>query len=308
MIVERENAIAGFVKKPFYYAEIEVDGLIAASEKYEDKVVADEIVRDCRVSPVRVISVERKEKSVSPPKLYDLNTLQREANRKYGYTAAQTLEYAQSLYEKKFATYPRKDSSFLANDMADSAAALIGTLNRMSDFGGYIPDCLNVGNILDSTKVSDHTAILPTESVSAAVFNTLPTGEGNILKMLIFRLISAVCGKFVYEETRVNLECAGTKFKSVGKSVISLGWKAVDGNDKNEIDFFIPKMEKNDELKITSAALKEGFTAPPKRFTDDTLLSAMECAGDFSDVPDVERRGIGTPATRAGVIENQIKK
>ncbi|GHU46383.1 DNA topoisomerase [Clostridia bacterium] len=307
MIVERENAINGFVKKPFYYAEIEVDNLIAASEKYDDKVVVDEIVRDCRISPVKVISVERKEKSILPPKLYDLTTLQREANRKYGYTAAQTLDYAQSLYEKKLATYPRTDSRFLADDMADSAAVLIGKLNRMSDFGGYVPDCLNIGNVLDSTKVSDHTAILPTEIVSAADFNKFPTGEKNILTMLIFRLISAVCGKYVYEETTVNLECAGTKFKTVGKSVINLGWKAVEGREKNETETFIPKINENENLTVTSATLKEGFTAPPKRFTDDTLLSAMETAGDFSDVPDVERRGIGTPATRSNILERLIK-
>ncbi|GHU45715.1 DNA topoisomerase [Clostridia bacterium] len=313
MIVERENDIANFVKNPFYYAEVQFDGFTAVSKKFDDKNIANETVNNFLANPIKFVSVEKKEKSAAPPKLYDLTTLQRESNRFFGYTAAQTLEYTQSLYEKKLATYPRTDSRYLTDDMGEKASLILCILGSMREFGEYVPECMNIRNVLKSAAVSDHPAIIPTEFIGSFNLSTLPTGEHNILTLIAFRLISAVCGKFTYEETTVTLDCGGTILKAHGKNVINEGWKKVDGREKNEEDKFLPSIAENAVLTANSAIVKEGATSPKSHYTDDTLLSAMETAGDKinktaeNDMSVIVDKSLGTPATRAGVIEKLIK-
>ena len=304
MTVEREAAIASFRPEPFYMVMLKMEDCMASSERFKDKSQAEELLAECRkISQALVQKSEHKEKSERPPTLYDLTTLQRDANRLLGYSAQQTLDYTQALYEKKLVTYPRTDSRYLTEDMAAGLPGLAMDTAVAFGFRGAIP--VHAKQVIHNQKVSDHHAILPTQSVARADLSSLPAGEVSILRLITARLLSAVGEPYRYAETTVQIECAGQTFTAKGKTVLDEGWKAVERailsdtaeKDKEKLGI-LPEVQGQETLPILDAQLKEGRTTPPKHFTEDTLLAAMEA----------ERRGIGTPATRAGVIEKLVKK
>jgi DNA topoisomerase-3 len=301
MLVKRESEIANFVKTPFYTAELDLGGFSATSERFASKADAEILISGNMIATIK--SVSQTEKSIAPPNLYDLTTIQREANRMFGFTAQQTLDYVQSLYEKKFATYPRTDSRYLTDDMAASATELVHAINASAP--------CDATQVINSKKVSDHHAIIPTaEGVNTDV-TALPSGEAAILKMLKTRLICAVGEKHRYLETAVIVELNDAEFKSKGKVVLHNGWKdyasTIQDNEMDENgESNLPLLAEGQTFPA-SGAVKEGFTTPPKHLTEDTLLSAMESAGAEDMPDDAERKGLGTPATRASIIEKLVK-
>ncbi len=313
-LTEREKEISSFQKQKFYQVEIDCGDFCAISEKIESKTDAEKVKQKCLGKTAVVQSVEQKQKTEKPPKLYDLTTLQREANKIYGYTAQQTLEYLQSLYEKKLATYPRTDSNYITEDMKESITELITVISQKT---GIEITTQNTENIVDSSKVSDHHALLPTKSIETANLSELPAGERNIVKLLLYRLLIAVGEAYCYAETNVLLECEGTFFKTNAKNVLQKGWKDIlevfqktlREKTKKESEIILPNLEKGQQIKGVKSSVKEGMTAPPKHFTEDTLLLAMENASaeDFKQIENAEKKGLGTPATRAGIIEKLIK-
>ena len=313
-LTEREKEISSFQKKKFYQVEIDCGNFCAISEKIESKTDAEKSKQKCLGKTAIVQSVEQKQKTEKPPKLYDLTTLQRESNKIYGYTAQQTLEYLQSLYEKKLATYPRTDSNYITEDMKNSITELIDIIVKKIDIEVTTQ---NIENIVDGSKVSDHHALLPTKSIQTANLSELPAGERNILKLLVYRLLIAVGEVYCYAETNILLECEKTIFKANAKNILQKGWKDVleafqktlREKTKKESEFLLPELEKGQQIKGVKSSIKEGITAPPKHFTEDTLLLAMENASteDFKQIKNAEKKGLGTPATRAGIIEKLIK-
>ena len=314
MTVEREAAIAAFKPEPFYIIQLQTGGCMASSERFKDKSQAEELLAECRKSSQTVVQKsERRERSERPPALYDLTTLQRDANRLLGYSAQQTLDYTQALYEKKLVTYPRTDSRYLTEDMAAGLLGLVMDTAVAFGFRGAIP--VHAKQVINNQKVSDHHAILPTQSVARADLSYLPAGEASILRLIVARLLAAVGEPYRYAEITVQFECAGQTFTAKGKTVLDKGWKAVeravfgDTAEKVEenLDVLTEAQDKK-TLPILDAQLKEGRTTPPKHFTEDTLLAAMESAGADAMPEEAERRGIGTPATRAATIEKLVQK
>ena len=314
MTVEREAAIAAFKPEPFYIIQLQTGGCMASSERFKDKSQAEELLAECQKSHQAVVQKsERKEKAERPPALYDLTTLQRDANRLLGYSAQQTLDYTQALYEKKLVTYPRTDSRYLTEDMAAGLPGLVMDTAVAFGFRGAIP--VHAKQVIHNQKVSDHHAILPTQSVAGADLSSLPAGEASILRLIAARLLAAVGEPYRYAETTVQFECAGQTFTAKGKTVLDEGWKAVErvilGNaaEKGEENLeVLTEVQDKETLPVRDAQLKEGRTTPPKHFTEDTLLAAMESAGADTMPEEAERRGIGTPATRAATIEKLVQK
>jgi DNA topoisomerase-3 len=313
MICERDDAISNFVKEKYFNVHLNGTGLL---EKIKEQSEAEKIKSECNGNTAIVRSVKREKKSANPPKLYDLTTLQREANRLYGFTAQQTLDYTQSLYEMKLVTYPRTDSRYLTDDMGKTAREIISAvLEKMPCFSGltYAPD---VSKILNSKKVSDHTGLIPTSQISLVSLDSVPDGERKILFLIANKLLCATAGKYEYESVSAEIECAGYVFKSHASTVINDGWKAVDRRFKSgqkvnsdEIDTAeIPlDFSEGETLENIICSVTEHYTSPPKHYTEDTLLSAMERAGTDEITEDAERSGLGTPATRASIIEKLIK-
>ena len=312
MTVEREAAIMPFKPEPFYIIQLQTGGCMASSERFKEKAQAEALLAECRKFGQAVVQkTERKEKSERPPALYDLTTLQRDANRLLGFSAQQTLDYAQALYEKKLVTYPRTDSRYLTEDMAAGLPGLVMDTAAAFGFRGAIP--VHAKQVINDKKVSDHHAILPTQSVAKADLSSLPVGEANILRLIAARLLAAVGEPHRYAETVVLFECAGQTFTAKGKTVLDEGWKAIErqvlgGPDRDSVPDALPDVLEQTTLPVLSAELKEGHTTPPKHFTEDTLLAAMESAGAETMPEDAERRGIGTPATRAATIEKLLQK
>ena len=313
MTVVREAAIAAFVPEKFYTVDLELtSGCTASSKRFAQKADAELLLSKCRKEErVTVQKMERKEKSESPPQLYDLTALQRDANRLLGFTAQQTLDYAQSLYEKRLITYPRTDSRFLTEDMAASLPGLVTDTGKAFAVEEPIP--IHVQQVINGSKVTDHHALLPTKSMANADLAALPAGERNVLRLISARLLCAVGEPHRYAETTLTTICAGEEFTAKGKEVLEEGWKAVERkvladilNRKQELTA-LPNAAEN-ECGILNAELKEGQTTPPKHFTEDTLLHAMETASADSMPEGVERQGIGTPATRAATIEKLVQK
>ena len=314
MTVSREAAIDAFQPELFYLIQIQTGGYMASSNRFKDKSQAEALLAECRKASQAVLQKnERKEKTERPPALYDLTTLQRDANRLLGYSAQQTLDYTQALYEKKLVTYPRTDSRYLTEDMEPGLPDLIRQTAAHFGVTGEIP--IHTQQVINSKKVSDHHAILPTRSMAKADLSSLPGGEGHVLRLIAARLLVAVGDPYRYVETTVQMECAGQVFTAKGKTVLAEGWKAVEravlgdtaGKDKEKLEL-LPEVQEQETLPVLDAQLKEGKTSPPKHFTEDTLLSAMETAGKEELPEEAERRGIGTPATRAGIIEKLVKK
>ena len=314
MTVVREAAIVAFVPQKFYTVELELtSGCTASSRRISEKDAAENLLAECRKEMISTIQkVTRKEKSENPPLLYDLTALQRDANRLLGFTAQQTLDYAQSLYEKRLTTYPRTDSRFLTEDMAASLPGLV------ADTGGAFaveePFPIHVQQVINGSKVNDHHALLPTKSMAKADLAALPAGERNILRLIAARLLCAVGEPHRYAETTLTTICAEEEFSAKGKVVLSDGWKAVERKMLGELlgkqkePAVLPDVQEQSQCCVTGAELKEGQTSPPKSYTEDTLLSAMQAAGADSMPQGVERQGIGTPATRAATIEKLVQK
>ena len=315
MLVEREGKITTFHKDKYFNIHVEKDGLTADMEKIKTEDEAKTIAAACDKKQAVVSSVRKETKTVNPPKLYDLTTLQREANRYYSFTAQQTLELVQSLYEKKLLTYPRTDSQFITDDMEGTARQVIGIICRkVSIFDGLSHDP-DIGRITNNTKVTDHHAIIPTVQLEKQDISELPESEQKIIRLVAMRLLSSTGEKHIYDETQITLSCEGYEFKSKGKTVTQEGWKAVEQcfkaslktKDKEESEKVLPAVNENDILCPVSASVTEHYTTPPKQYTEDTLLSAMETAGNEEFDDDTEKKGLGTPATRAGIIEKLVK-
>ena len=317
ILLDRENAIAGFQKEKYYTVKLKADGLDAVSEKITDEREAKRIAGECSGKSAVVKSVKTERKTVNPPKLYDLTTLQRDANRLYGYTAQQTLDYTQSLYEMKLCTYPRTDSCFLTDDMGDTAGKTAETVMRSLPLVNGIEFIPDTSKVLNSAKVSDHTAIIPTLSLAGTNLDEVPNGEKNILFLIACRLLCAVSAPYIYDTVTAEIWCNGFSFAAKGRTVISEGFKAIENafkqkqkcKDESEDNAEEPALSLTEGQTImgVSSDVCENYTQPPKHFTEDTLLSAMERAGVEDITEDVERSGLGTPATRAAIIEKLTK-
>ena len=318
MILEREVQIAAFQSASFYTVQLDCGFLTATSERLTNRAEAERIAGLCNGGEARISKLERKERPENPPRLYDLTSLQRDANRLLGYTAQQTLDYAQALYEKKLATYPRTDSQYLTSHMTGSIQALSDTVKNALPFSCNDPLYCNVSQVVDDNKVSDHHAMIPTAVVNHSTLTELPVGERSILTLLIVRLLCAVSDPCHVNETIATLECKGVLFTTKGRQVTDMGWKAihnaylatlkdapVDATDDTSSQA-LPAL--NDELMFlpVGASVKEGRTTPPKSYTEATLLSVMETAGAEDMPSDAERKGLGTSATRAGMIEKLV--
>ena len=302
LLVQREAEIAAFQSEPFYTVQLDC-GFSAVSERMKDRKTADSISGACKGNTAKVVSVECKEKSEKAPALYDLTSLQRDANRILGYTAQQTLDYLQSLYEKKLCTYPRTDSRFLTDDMEGSVPGLVYAAAAIC--GAVAPDAVQAKQVCSSKKVTDHHAIVPTVSAGAFDLAALPLGEREVLKLVSKGLLRGVCNAHRYAETVIGIECAGHSFTAKGKTVLAPGWKMYD-QEQSEKQTALPEVAEGQELPVSGASVKTGKTTPPKHYTEDTLLSAMETAGAKDMPEDAERKGIGTPATRAGILEKLV--
>lgn len=306
MIVKRDDEIANFVKQKYFTVDLDI-GFKASSARIDDEREADNLVSSCNNKTVTVTEIKKEVKSVSAPKLFDLTSLQREANKKFGYTAQQTLDYMQSLYEKKLVTYPRTESQYLSDDMEQIAYSLIPSISEHFEFGRV--ENPNLKAVINNSKVTGHHAIIPTEIGVKCDISSLSTGEQNILKLVALRLLCASASAYKYGSVKVKLLCENTEFTATGRTVLESGWKALDskiGEAEKSNEKSLPNLE-NSMTFTAKASKSEHFTIPPKAYTEDTLLSAMEHAGaeDFDE--NAEKTGLGTPATRANTIENLVK-
>ena len=314
MLVERERKISQFQKEKYYVLRLEVNGAEAVSDKFTDSMEAERAAAACKESAVICNSVTREQKKEQPPKLYDLTTLQREANRLLGYTAKQTLDYAQSLYEKKLLTYPRTDSRYLTSDMAETASCAIHLAAKLPPFDSCSNFFPLVETMISDKDVSDHHAIIPTMEVEKADIKALPLGERNLFLLVCCKLLCASAEPYVYEAVTATFDCGGQSFTAKGKRILSEGWQEIDRifrdslkeKPMDEDSSTFPNFTEGQNLDDAEVSVAERFTQPPKPYTEDTLLSAMENAGK-EDIPeDAERKGLGTPATRAAIIEKLV--
>ena len=317
MLVERSEEIQNFQKKQYFIAHIQTDDLDAVSAHLNERQEAERIADLCDGKTATVQTVKKESKAVNPPKLYDLTTLQREANRLFGFTAKQTLDIAQSLYEKKLITYPRTDSQYLTEDMEESAGSIIQILKAKLPFiydNGFPFD---LKRVLNSKKVSDHHAIIPTAEIGKAKESDVTGEKWKILMMVATRLLCATADKYQYIAVKAEIDCCGQLFTITGQTVTSPGWrtcedamkgyfKAEEESDDNEETVSIPELQEGQTISGVKGRVTEYWTKPPKAYTEDSLLAAMERAGNADMDDDVERKGLGTPATRASIIEKLI--
>lgn len=314
MVVMRDAAIQAFQPEPFYTAELKSDWFQAGSERMKERAEAEKLVEACRDAGTATITkAERKEKTEKPPALFDLTSLQREANRKLGFTAQQTLDYTQSLYEKKLVTYPRTDSRYLTEDMEPAVSGLAAEIQGAFHICEEAPVTVNAAQVINGKKVTDHHAIIPTKTAAGFDVSSLPSGEQAVLMLIARRLICAVAAPCRYAETAFEITCAGQTFRTKGKVILDAGWKQYAEKpsgkaDDEEPDAVLSGVKEGEVYPLYSVELKEGKTSPPKRFTEDLLLQAMENASSDEFPAEAERKGIGTPATRAGIIEKLVQK
>ena len=302
LLTQREAEIASFTPEPFWTVELACGDMTASGERLTGRPAAEKVATACQGHTAIVRAVERREKSEKAPALYDLTTLQREANRILGYTAQQTLDYLQALYEKKLCTYPRTDSRYLTDDMADVVPGYVAVAAKLCDVA--VPESVAAAQVCNSKKVTDHHAIIPTRSAGAADIAALPSGEQKILRLAALGLLRAVSGPYRYEETAATLESGGESFTVKGRIVLDMGWRVFtdDAPENKEL----PPLTEGQRIAVDGVTVKEGQTTPPKHFTEDTLLSAMETAGAKDAPEDAERKGLGTPATRAATLEKLV--
>ena len=319
MLADRDAAITSFKKETYHIVRLDVGGAEAASARISDAADAEALKTACEASQAVCVSVKRERKTEQPPRLFDLTGLQREANRIYGYTAKQTLDLAQALYEKRLLTYPRTDSSYLTDDMGGTAAGIIALLCEKLPFmagADFTPD---IAKVTDSKKVSDHHAIIPTMELAKADPDALPESERNIITLAGARLLFATAEPHIFEAVTAVFSCADTEFTARGKTVLSDGWKEIERRyratlkqkpdpEDGEIEgVTLPELSEGQGFENPAAKVTEHTTTPPKPHSEASLLSAMERAGNGDTDPDAERRGLGTPATRAAVIEKLVK-
>lgn len=303
MIVQRDVEVSGFVKQKYFTTDLNCGNFILSSARMDGENVADSLVSSCNNNNVIISSVKREVKTEKSPKLYDLTTLQREANKAFGYTAQQTLDYTQSLYEGKLVTYPRTDSQFLSDDMLQTAFDVVNLCDTIFGFG--ISHTPAIQKVIYNSRVSGHHAIIPTINIASADLSSLPNGERNILTLIAVKLICATAPVHKYETVKITAICNETEFTATGRTVLAMGWKRFIKYDKNT-DKSLPAVSEGESF--TALASKgEHFTSPPKPYTEDTLLSAMERAGNENYGEDTEKKGLGTPATRAATIESLIR-
>ena len=321
MLVDRDAAITTFKKEKYYHVRLSLSGVEAASAKIHAADEAGNLKAACEAAQAVCTSVTREKKTVAPPKLFDLTSLQREANRIYGYTAKQTLDLAQALYEKKLLTYPRTDSSYLTDDMGGTAAQIAALLAGKLPFMQGADFTPEISRLLDSKKVSDHHAIIPTMELAKADLAALPESERNILTLARARLLMACAEPHIFEAVTAVFSCAGQEFTAKGKTVLAEGWKGLErrfmatlkkkadteNDEENALSLDVPPFAEGQSFDNPQAAVTEHFTTPPKPHNEASLLSAMERAGNEETDPDAERRGLGTPATRAAIIEKLVK-
>ena len=321
MLVDRDAAITTFKKEKYYHVRLSLSGVEAASAKIHAADEAGNLKAACEAAQAVCTSVTREKKTVAPPKLFDLTSLQREANRIYGYTAKQTLDLAQALYEKKLLTYPRTDSSYLTDDMGGTAAQIAALLAGKLPFMQGADFTPEISRLLDSKKVSDHHAIIPTMELAKADLAALPESERNILTLAGARLLMACAAPHIFEAVTAVFSCAGQEFTAKGKTVLAEGWKGLErrfmatlkkkadteDDEENALSLDVPPFAEGQTFDNPQAAVTEHFTTPPKPHNEASLLSAMERAGNEETDPDAERRGLGTPATRAAIIEKLVK-
>ena len=321
MLVDRDAAITTFKKEKYYHVRLSLSGVEAASAKIHAADEAGNLKAACEEAQAVCTSVTREKKTVAPPKLFDLTSLQREANRIYGYTAKQTLDLAQALYEKKLLTYPRTDSSYLTDDMGGTAAQIAALLAGKLPFMQGADFTPEISRLLDSKKVSDHHAIIPTMELAKADLAALPESERNILTLAGARLLMACAEPHIFEAVTAVFSCAGQEFTAKGKTVLAEGWKGLErrfmatlkkkadteDDEENALSLDVPPFAEGQTFDNPQAAVTEHFTTPPKPHNEASLLSAMERAGNEETDPDAERRGLGTPATRAAIIEKLVK-
>ena len=321
MLVDRDAAITTFKKEKYYHVRLSLSGVEAASAKIHAADEAGNLKAACEAAQAVCTSVTREKKTVAPPKLFDLTSLQREANRIYGYTAKQTLDLAQALYEKKLLTYPRTDSSYLTDDMGGTAAQIAAMLAGKLPFMQGADFTPEISHLLDSKKVSDHHAIIPTMELAKADLAALPESERNILTLAGARLLMACSAPHIFEAVTAVFYCAGQEFTAKGKTVLAEGWKGLErrfmatlkkkadteDDEENALSLDVPPFAEGQTFDNPQAAVTEHFTTPPKPHNEASLLSAMERAGNEETDPDAERRGLGTPATRASIIEKLVK-
>ena len=321
MLVDRDAAITTFKKEKYYHVRLSLSGVEAASAKIHAADEAGNLKAACEAAQAVCTSVTREKKTVAPPKLFDLTSLQREANRIYGYTAKQTLDLAQALYEKKLLTYPRTDSSYLTDDMGGTAAQIAALLAGKLPFMQGADFTPEISRLLDSKKVSDHHAIIPTMELAKADLAALPESERNILTLAGARLLMACAAPHIFEAVTAVFSCAGQEFTAKGKTVLAEGWKGLErrfmatlkkkadteDDEENALSLDVPPFAEGQTFDDPQAAVTEHFTTPPKPHNEASLLSAMERAGNEETDPDAERRGLGTPATRAAIIEKLVK-
>ena len=316
LLVEREAQIQAFQSTPFYTVQLDCGSLTAASERLTERAEAERIAALCDGKEARISKLEQKERLEQPPRLYDLTSLQRDANRLLGYTAQQTLDYAQSLYEKKLASYPRTDSRYLTSHMENSTRILVEqTVKVLPLMKNGMFSC-NIAQVIDNNKVTDHHALIPTAGIAEQDLQSLPAGERSLLTLLMVRLLCAVGKPCRIHETAVTLECEGVSFFLKGRQIMDMGWKSMEKVCRTALKSApveetaakeLPPL--NDQMTFlpVKTSIQEGKTSPPKSYTEATLLSSMENAGAEETPDDAERKGLGTPATRAGIIEKLVK-
>lgn len=312
LTVLREAEIRAFKVEDIYTIQLGTTSGTLCSRKFKDIEEAQRLLQACLLKgELTITKAEKKQKKEMAPALYDLTNLQREANKKLGFTAQQTLDYTQSLYEKKLVSYPRTDSRFLTEDMAESLPNLIEKTQKVC---GLSPTgILKPEQVINGKKVSDHHAIIPTVVASEANLDELPAGERAVLNLIAIRLLEAVSSPCVYLEAVLEAEHEGEKFSAKGKQILNPGWRQVRNEEEKEDkdkDSYL-KLNGNEKegepLRIEVGNIKGGKTTPPKSYTEDTLLSAMERAGAEETPDEAERKGLGTPATRAGIIEKLVR-
>ena len=317
LLVERDAKIANFKKEKYHIVHIGVDGADAVSSRFSDAGEANTAKVACAGAQAVCASVTREKKTEQPPKLYDLTTLQRESNRLFGFTAKQTLDYAQTLYEKKLLTYPRTDSQYLTDDMLPVAENLVSGLWELVPFAKGLNISPQFDRILNSKKVTDHHAIIPTAAFVKQGFDGLAESERKLLSLICCKVLCAVAGPYVYEAVTATFTCAGKEFTAKGKTVLIPGWKEIDRRFRSSLKTAsdedaetvreLPELKEGQTFADVAASVTEHFTTPPKPYTEDTLLSAMERAGAEDMPEDAERKGLGTPATRAAILEKLVQ-
>ncbi len=323
MIVDREAEIGGFKKKQYFMTHILVNGIDAVSDRIDVRAYADALLGRCKDSSAIVTSIVKEDKKSAMPKLYDLTSLQRDANKMFGFTAKKTLDHTQALYERKLVTYPRTDSRFLTDDMESTANDVIEAVKKTITFVPGVTYEPDIKPVMNSKKVSDHHAIIPTVEIAKSDLNALSEDEKKVLYLIATRLLEATSAPYLYTTQKVVFDCGGTEFTANGKLVRDSGWKVYEEalrnyykisskNDSNTDDNTseeqkLPDIKDGEIFDKVDGKVTEHFTKPPSRYTEATLLSAMEKAGSEDMENDVERKGLGTPATRADIIEKLVK-